>query len=155
MNHRKKRILGVVLALLLMAAGAGIILSAFRSPSRVVSREAQPAAVASDTPDPAEEQPAEPVFLPGWDGHYTVTPDGRELLLTKSLLPEEDCRQPNFEALCEEICYDAVDASFSTDGSHTILPEKPGRRFDPDDARKRWEQAPEGEVRIPLEALRP
>ena len=155
MNHRGKKILGIVLALLLMAAGAGIILSAFRSPGRVVSSDAQPAAVASETPDPAGEQPAEPVFLPGWDGQYTVTPDGRELLLTKSLLPEDNCRQPDFEALCEEICCDAVDASFSTDGSHTILPEKPGRRFDPDDARKRWEQAPEGEVRIPLEALRP
>ena len=155
MNHRGKKILGIVLALLLMAAGAGIILSAFRSPGRVVSSDAQPAAVASEIPDPAAEQTAEPVFLSGWDGHYAVTPDDRELLLTKSMLPEEVCRQPDFEALCEEICYDAVDASFSTDGSHTILPEKPGRRFDPDDAQRRWEQAPEGEVRIPFEAVRP
>ena len=155
MNHRGKIILGVVFALLLMAAGAGLVLSAFRISGNSVRKEAQASAVEAETPDVAEEQAEESVLLLGWDGQYTVSTDGLELRLTKRLLPEEDCLQPDFHALCEEICYDAVDASFSTDGSHTILPEKPGRRFDPDDAQKRWEQSAEGEVQIPLEVVRP
>ena len=123
MNHRGKIILGVVFALLLMAAGAGLVLSAFRISGNSVRKEAQASAVEAETPDVAEEQAEESALLLGWDGQYTVSTDGLELRLTKRLLPEEDCLQPDFHALCEEICYDAVDASFSTDGSHTILPE--------------------------------
>ena len=155
MKKKRKNSWVVMLALLLMAAGTGLVLFAFRTPGRGTGREEPVPSAVSGQPEAAEEETQEPALLPGWDGNYTVSSDGRELVLAKRLLPEEDCRQPDFQALYEEICYEATDASFSEDGSHTILPEKTGIRFDQDDARKRWEGAAEGEVHIPLEVLQP
>ena len=140
MNHRRKPFLFVVLALMLMAAGAGLVLSALRLSPDVGRGEQSPssASPAPAAPDRGDVEPSpEPALILGWDGTYTLNADSRLLLLQKRLLPEKACLQPDFAALYEEVCFDASDASFSTDGSHTIIPEKPGLRFDTDDARKR------------------
>ena len=158
MNHRRKPFLFVVLALMLMAAGAGFVLSALRLSPDAGRGEQSPssASPAPAAPDRGDVEPSpEPALILGWDGTYTLNADSRLLLLQKRLLPEEACLQPDFAALYEEVCFDASDASFSTDGSHTIIPEKSGLRFDPDDARKRWEASSEGEVRIPLHTVEP
>ena len=155
MKHHGSKRIAVVLALLLMAAGAGLVWFAFRASGGEIGKEAQSSAAVPELPEAAAEPETDRVLLPGWDGQYSLSADGLSLILEKRLLPEENSLQPDFSALFEELCYEAVDASFSTDGSHTILPEKSGRTFDPEGAQRLWEQSPEGEVHIPLQTVQP
>ena len=156
MKRLGKNFFGVVLALLLMAAGAGLVWFAFRSPGGESGKEAQSSAAVPELPEAAAEPETDPVLFPGWDGQYSLSADGRFLVLEKRLLPEENCIQPDFSALFEELCYEAVDASFSEDGSHTILPEATGRSFDVSEAQEKWDAAEAGTaVHIPLQILQP
>ena len=63
---------------------------------------------------------------------------------------------PDYQAIYDEVCTGAVNASFSDDGSHTILPEQSGWLFDIDTVRSAWEAASlSEEIRIPLQVVEP
>jgi Uncharacterized vancomycin resistance protein len=59
---------------------------------------------------------------------------------------------PDYDRLQELIHAEPEDASFSTNGSHTIIEEKPGYTFDVSAASALWKSSAAGdEIRLPLE----
>ena len=60
MKKKRKNSWVVMLALLLMAAGAGLVLFAFRTPGRGIAREEPVPSVVSGQPEAAEEETQEP-----------------------------------------------------------------------------------------------
>ncbi len=79
----------------------------------------------------------------------------RDTKLTCTALLGE-AERPDFQALHDRYCTAAADAYFSTDGSHTIVPEVPGIDFDVTMAQQLWDETPDGEaVRIPLTVFTP
>ena len=63
-------------------------------------------------------------------------------------------QKPDFQRIYASVCTEPQNAYFPGDGTQSLVPEKPGYRFDIAEAEKLWEQALPGEsVLIPLEIL--
>ena len=63
---------------------------------------------------------------------------------------------PDFQAISNEICHEAINARFSDDGSHQILKEERGCSFDSSLAKSLWEASSPGDsVSIPLTFTQP
>jgi len=63
---------------------------------------------------------------------------------------------PDFQSIYDEVYVEMKDASFSTDGSHEILPEQTGRSFDLEEAIEKWSSAAIGdEIVIPITETEP
>ena len=63
---------------------------------------------------------------------------------------------PDFQAISNEICHEAINARFSDDGSHQILKEERGCSFDTSLAKSLWEASSPGDsVSIPLTFTQP
>lgn len=63
---------------------------------------------------------------------------------------------PDFEAIHTALSREPADAYYLDDGKYTVVDEVVGCRFDPQQARARWDAAQPGEeVRIPLEIIWP
>lgn len=79
---------------------------------------------------------------------------GKDQLIYNEL--EGEASQPDFQYLFDSVYAEMKDASFSTDGSHKIIRECTGYRFDIDEAIQLWNQAKIAEpVHIPLEITNP
>ena len=65
---------------------------------------------------------------------------------------EKEPAEPDFNLLYDKVCSTGHDAAFSTDGSHTIIPEEDMYLFNVNDASALWDKAEAGdEIKIPLE----
>lgn len=63
-------------------------------------------------------------------------------------------QKPDFQRIYDTVCAEPQNAYFPGDGSHSLVPEKPGYRFNISEAEMLWEQALPGEsVQIPMEML--
>ncbi|MBQ6365068.1 MAG: VanW family protein [Oscillospiraceae bacterium] len=88
------------------------------------------------------------------DQIFTALVRGDSDLEAMTLAGEAVC--PDFVSIYDAVCAEMQDACYAADGSHTLIPERVGYRFDVREAKMRWEAAPLiRQVRIPLEITYP